>query len=190
VRDAAYGSLLKSRRQELHAGIAEVLERDYPDVVARQSELIAHHLSEARLPDQAVVYWQRAAERAARRQAHQEAIAHCMRGLEMVSLIHDPGLCGQHELRLQVRLGNSATSAKGYSALEGRTDEARATLSGALKRHPDLTIEGFVSDSSLTDTEREHLIRTMRSAGFPACAKPESLAHFAQPVRLPECVKS
>ena len=118
VRDAAYGSLLKSRRQNLHARIAEVLERGYPDVVARQPELVAHHLSEARLPERAVSYWQRAADHAARRQAHQEAIAHCLRGLEMVSLIADPGLRDRHELRLQVRLGNSATSANGYSAPE------------------------------------------------------------------------
>jgi class 3 adenylate cyclase/tetratricopeptide (TPR) repeat protein len=118
VRDAAYGSLLKSRRQELHARIAEVLERGYPDVVARQPELVAHHLSEARSPERAVFYWQRAADHAASRQAHQEAIAHCMRGLEMVSFIPDPGLRDRHELRLQVRLGNSATSAKGYSAPE------------------------------------------------------------------------
>jgi class 3 adenylate cyclase/tetratricopeptide (TPR) repeat protein len=118
VRDAAYGSLLKSRRQELHARIAEVLEQGYPDVVARQPELVAHHLSEARLPEQAVPYWQRAADHAARRQAHQEAIAHCMRGLEIIGLIPDPRLRSRHELPLQVRLGNSATSAKGYSAPE------------------------------------------------------------------------
>jgi class 3 adenylate cyclase/tetratricopeptide (TPR) repeat protein len=118
VRDAAYGSLLKSRRQELHARIAEVFEQGYPDAVARQPELIAHHLSEARLPEWAVFYWQRAADDAARRQAHQEAIAHCIRGLDMVGLIPDPALRSRHELRLQVRLGNSATSAKGYSAPE------------------------------------------------------------------------
>ena len=75
-------------------------------------------------------------------------------------------------------------------AMLGRSEEARATLNEALKRHPDLTIEGFVSDPSFNDTEREHMIRTMRSAGFPACAKPEALARFAQPVRLPECTKS
>ena len=118
VRDAAYGSLLKSRRQNLHARIAEVFERGYPDVVARQPELVAHHLSEARLAERAAPYWQQAADDAARRQAHQEAIAHCLRGLEMISLIPDPGLRDRHELRLQVRLGNSATSAKGYSAPE------------------------------------------------------------------------
>jgi tetratricopeptide (TPR) repeat protein len=122
VRDAAYESLLKSRRQELHALIAAVLEEDYPDVTARQPELVAHHLSEARLAERAVAYWQVAAENAARRQAHHEAIAHCTRGLAMVSLVDDQRQQDQIELRLQVRLGNSAGSTKGWWAAEvGRT---------------------------------------------------------------------
>src|SRR3712207_4547011 len=89
VRDAAYESLLRSRRQELHARIAAVLEENDSDVLARQPELIAHHLSEARLAEWAVPYWQQAADAAARRQAHQEAIVHCTRGLEMVRLLPD-----------------------------------------------------------------------------------------------------
>ncbi len=118
VRDAAYHSLLKSRVQDLHARIATVLEQAYSDVATRQPELIAHHLSEARLAKRAVIYWQRAADHAARRQAHQEAIAHCMRGLEMLNLLSDQTLRSRHELELQVRLGNSAMSAKGWSAPE------------------------------------------------------------------------
>jgi class 3 adenylate cyclase/tetratricopeptide (TPR) repeat protein len=118
VRDAAYESLLRSRRQELHARISAVLERNHPDVLARQPELIAHHLSEARLAVRAVPYWQRAADAAAQRQAHHEAIAHCTHGLEMVSLMPDGAQRNRHELQLLVRLGNSATSAKGYSAPE------------------------------------------------------------------------
>jgi TolB-like protein/cytochrome c-type biogenesis protein CcmH/NrfG len=79
--------------------------------------------------------------------------------------------------------------AASFAMLE-RSPEARATLSEALQRHPDLTIEGFVSDLSFNDTEREHLIRTMKSAGFPACASPEALARLTRLVRLPECTKS
>jgi tetratricopeptide (TPR) repeat protein len=126
VRDAAYESLLKSRRQELHARIAAVLERDYPDVITRQPELIAYHLSEARLAEKAVTYWLLAADAAASRQAHQEAIAHCMKGLELVSRIDDRSLRHSVELRLQVRLGNSATSARGFSAPEVGTALYRA----------------------------------------------------------------
>jgi predicted ATPase len=99
VRDAAYESLLKSRRQELHARIADVLEADASDVSARQPELIAHHLSEARLAERAVPYWQRAADAAASRQAHQEAIAHCTRaGLFSFHVVNA-------ELRAAERLG-------------------------------------------------------------------------------------
>jgi class 3 adenylate cyclase/TolB-like protein len=72
-------------------------------------------------------------------------------------------------------------------AVLGRAEEARATLGETLKRYPDLTIEDYVSDPSFNDADREHLIKTMKLAGFPACAKPDQLARFAKPVRLPEC---
>jgi tetratricopeptide (TPR) repeat protein len=107
VRDAAYGGLLKTRRQQLHARIADTLEADQ-HVSARQPELVAHHLSEARLPERAVAYWERAAHGAAARHAHQEAIGHCTRGLETVRLISDHKERLEHELKLEVRLGTSA----------------------------------------------------------------------------------
>jgi tetratricopeptide (TPR) repeat protein len=118
VRDAAYESLLRSRRQELHARLATVLEENYPDILSRQPELVAHHLSEAWLAERAVPYWQQAADKAACRQAHQEAIAHCTHGLAMVRLLPDEAQRERYELQLLVRLGNSATSARGYSAPE------------------------------------------------------------------------
>ena len=77
--------------------------------------------------------------------------------------------------------------AASYAAL-GRAEEAQAIVKQALDRFPDLTIEGFVSDPGWNEAERQRLIETMRAAGFPACAKPEELAPFAKPVRLPECM--
>ena len=76
-----------------------------------------------------------------------------------------------------------------YAALD-RADEAQAIVKQALIQFPDLTIEGFVSDPGWSEAERQRLIETMRSAGFPACAKPEELARFANPRRLPECAKT
>jgi tetratricopeptide (TPR) repeat protein len=72
----------------------------------------------------------------------------------------------------------------------GRMDEARAATADALKRFPDLTIEGLVNGPGWSDFERQRFIETLRAAGFPACARPETLARFAKPVRLPECAKS
>ena len=57
IQDAAYQSLLKSTRQQHHQRIAKILESRFPEIVATQPELLAHHYSEAGLAAQAVPYW-------------------------------------------------------------------------------------------------------------------------------------
>jgi len=76
VQDAAYGTLLRVRRQELHARAAAVLEQHFADLVERQPELLAHHLTEAGNLEHAVDQWLRAGQFAAARLAHLEAIRH------------------------------------------------------------------------------------------------------------------
>ena len=44
VQDAAYASLLRARRQQIHARIAQVLPEKFPDLTARQPETLAHPL--------------------------------------------------------------------------------------------------------------------------------------------------
>jgi predicted ATPase len=65
VQDAAYQSLLHSKRQQLHARIAHVLEQQFPDIGDTQPEVLAHHLTEADLAERAIPYWCRAGELAA-----------------------------------------------------------------------------------------------------------------------------
>src|SRR5262249_12625408 len=57
VRDTAYDSLLKSRRQELHSKIARVLEERFPTAKDTEPELLAYHYTEAGLIEEAVGYW-------------------------------------------------------------------------------------------------------------------------------------
>jgi predicted ATPase len=47
VRDAAYSSLLRGQRQQLHARIATILENQFADVTAMHPELLAQHCLEA-----------------------------------------------------------------------------------------------------------------------------------------------
>jgi predicted ATPase len=49
VQDAAYSTLLKSRRQQIHAKISTTLEEKFPDLVTNQPALLAHHCMEAGL---------------------------------------------------------------------------------------------------------------------------------------------
>ena len=84
VQDAAYQSLLKSKRQQHHARIAEALEQRFSDLGETQPEVLAQHLTEAGLAARAIPYWRRAGELAAGRSANLEAIAHLSKGLELV----------------------------------------------------------------------------------------------------------
>jgi class 3 adenylate cyclase/tetratricopeptide (TPR) repeat protein len=128
VRDAAYQSLLKSRRQQLHGQIARVLEKRFVDVVVTQPEIVAHHFTEAGLAKLAIDYWLKAGQQAARRSANAEAINHLARGLELLPNIDDPILRSKSELLLQTSLGNSLRATKGWS-----TDDVKHAYTRALQ---------------------------------------------------------
>ena len=87
VQDAAYDSLLKSRRQELHGKIARVIEQRFPNIKTTEPEVLAHHLTAAGLAEAAIPLWQAAGELALKRMALTEAISHLNQGLELVSTL-------------------------------------------------------------------------------------------------------
>jgi predicted ATPase/class 3 adenylate cyclase len=126
VRDAAYASLLRSTRQQLHTRIATVLEERFPDTTAAQPELVAHHFTEAGLHAQAVSYWHKAGQRATQRSAHVEAIAHLTEGLEALKTLPETPERTEHELALQLALGAPLQATKGYAAPERQHAYARA----------------------------------------------------------------
>jgi tetratricopeptide (TPR) repeat protein len=118
VQDAAYGTLLRSRRQRLHARIAATLEERFPEIVLAQPALLAQHCEQAGLAEQAVAYWLKAGQRALARSTMAEAEAQLRRGLEVLTgLPNDPGR-QQQELDLQTALGAALSATKGLSAAE------------------------------------------------------------------------
>ena len=74
VQDAAYNSLLKSRRQELHRKIARVIEQRIPAIKDTEPEVLAHHLTAAGLAGAAIPLWQTAGERRSQRMALTEPL--------------------------------------------------------------------------------------------------------------------
>jgi class 3 adenylate cyclase len=84
IRDAAYESLLKSKRLQIHSRIAHVLEEQFPEMVQAQPELVAHHYTGAGLIAQAIPYWQKAGEQAVQRAAFSEAINYFAEGLSLL----------------------------------------------------------------------------------------------------------
>jgi class 3 adenylate cyclase/tetratricopeptide (TPR) repeat protein len=126
VQDAAYGTLLRSRRQELHARVAVVLERHFVDLIERQPELLARHLTAAGDTGRAVDQWLKAGRHAAERLAHLEAIRHFDHSLTMLAALpEDPARNGR-EIELQLARGLSLFTTEGFISVEAAQAYARA----------------------------------------------------------------
>jgi len=89
IRDTAYDSLLRGKRQDLHARIAIVLEERFPETALSEPELLAHHFTEAGLAETAVEYWKIAGEYALDHSANVEAVGHFTRGIDVLATLPD-----------------------------------------------------------------------------------------------------
>ena len=118
VRDTAYQSLLKSRRQQLHARTAEILEQRFPDTMATEPELLARHYTAAGRTEAGAHYWERAGAKATERSAFVEAINHYGKGLELLGALSDGHERNQLELSLQMGLGDALSWTRGFAAAE------------------------------------------------------------------------
>jgi tetratricopeptide (TPR) repeat protein len=133
IQDAAYDSLLKSRRQTLHRRAAELLSVQ-PEGAAAEPEVIAHHFTQAGLDDLAIEWWGKAGDQALRRSAFQEAIAHLGKAIAMadkasaasVSRVTAATPAASQRLKLQTSLGQAIMYSRGYASDESKTAFARA----------------------------------------------------------------
>jgi predicted ATPase len=118
VQDAAYASLVRNRRQQLHAQIARALEEQFPDVVAGKPEVLAQHFTAAGLAAQAVHYWQQAGQQASDRWANVEATSHFSRAIELLATLPDTPARTRRELALHIALGSALIVVKGHASAE------------------------------------------------------------------------
>jgi len=118
VRDVAYDSLYKARRQQLHGRIAQALEQRFPSTAANEPELLARHYHEAGVNERAVAFWQRAGELSKKRFALSEAITHLQRGLDLVKKLGESRERDVTELALRTQLAPVLVAVHGWAATE------------------------------------------------------------------------
>ena len=118
VQDAAYGTLLRSRRQQLHSRIGAALEGHFPEVAASQPEIVARHYAEAGMAAKAIGYCLKAGHLAGARSANVEARRHLAKGLELLQQLPPEQERDRQELRFQTLLGPALIATKGPSAPE------------------------------------------------------------------------
>jgi class 3 adenylate cyclase/predicted ATPase len=126
IRDAAYSSLLRSQRQQLHARIATIIEQSFSDLIESEPELLAQHCTEAGTVEKAITYWEKAGLRAAAHSANQEAVAHLQKGLELLETLPTRADDIDQELRLLLALGPALMNTRSSAAPEIGRAYARA----------------------------------------------------------------
>ncbi len=111
VRDAAYESLLRVKREQIHARLVAALEQ-LPDT---PPEVIAQHAAHARMSEKAIDYWQKAAAAAVARPAYREAIAHLTQAIALADEMSADPSWRERRLLLWMALWRATVPLYGYS---------------------------------------------------------------------------
>ena len=128
IQDAAYENLLKSRRHVLHRRVAEALRENPADTAVAEPELIAHHLTEAGLMEEAIEWWGTAGQRSLERSAFVEAVGHFSRALAQIAALPATPALRREEIKLQVALITPLIHVHGFAAPETKAAVDRANL--------------------------------------------------------------
>lgn len=129
IQDAAYASMLKSRREECHLRVAQAMERELADN-APGDELIAHHYAEAaptvEHQHKAIAHWLAAAQSAARRSSNLEADHFLDSALLLVGQLPAGDERDVTELRLLAQRIPVLVALHGYSSAQMERTSRRA----------------------------------------------------------------
>ena len=143
VQDAAYGALLRSRCQDLHARIASILETRFAELVAGRPELLALHLEQAGDLPRATLQWITAGDLSEQRGAGLEAVAQYRKAEHLATSV-PAGAVRLREPEIGIKLGNALIQVEGYNSESGRQAFQRARSAAAeLGLHEDFARAGI-----------------------------------------------
>jgi class 3 adenylate cyclase/tetratricopeptide (TPR) repeat protein len=138
VQDAAYSTLLRGARRNLHAHIADaLLAVSQTESVA--PEIVALHMQSAERPAEAIVYWQKAGEQSVRHANNREAVAHFHRALSLLEAQPQTSERWRTELTILSQLGPALMCVHGWAAAEvGEVVERAADVGRRLESSQEL----------------------------------------------------
>jgi class 3 adenylate cyclase/predicted ATPase len=174
VQDAAYGTILHSRRRDIHKRIAEALEMHFPATTQSQPELLAQHWQRDSDVMKAIQYWGRAGRWAAERSAAAEAHAHLRQALQLIETLPAGSERDGLELEITARLGGV------LRAVEG---PAGAATGNAFRRAKELcrdTGDNTLLAPCLAGLYAYHLVRAENTAAGETARELLALAEARQ----------
>ena len=116
---------LRSRRQELHTKIAQILEVNFAETVRSQPEMLAHHYTEVRQPEQAVNWRHRAGLRMTQTAAYSEALDQLNCALAQLALLPELADRDRQETKIRTDLATPLVGIGGYASEATRANFER-----------------------------------------------------------------
>ncbi len=176
VQEAAYESLLKSRRQLLHKHIGDVLRDRFADIAETEPEVVAFHFTQAGLNGAALEWWRKAGQQALKRSAYAEAIAHLGKAVAIADELPDEPGRTMNRLHLQIAYGRALRGSLGHSAPETvaawtRARQFVADISDPAEMAP---IHSGLFNASLTHGEIAPMQELAQAIMSAADRRPES----------------
>ncbi len=118
LRDAAYESILRSRRKELHSKVADALTNQDTVLIDNRAEVLATHLGSAGRSQEAITQWKLAADKAAENWSNIEAARHLHQAVELLMSESESEDRRKQELELRYELGNIERAAFGTGSAQ------------------------------------------------------------------------
>jgi class 3 adenylate cyclase/predicted ATPase len=133
VRDAAYGTLLRQPRRDLHLRIAKAIEEEFPEIAQGRPEVLAHHFTEGGLLERAAMLWGEIGQRSLARSALVEAASQLSRALDLIGHLPGTSALRREQIKFQVELVTVLMHVKGYGAPETKlaADQALSLIEKA-----------------------------------------------------------
>jgi class 3 adenylate cyclase/tetratricopeptide (TPR) repeat protein len=116
LRDAAYETLAKSERRQLHHKSATAIAVAMPAIALSHPEILAHHWTSAEEWQEAVAAWQRAGDLAQTRRGFAEAEQAYENAIAALMKLPPSSMRDAHELMLQSLLADTVRIIHGFSA--------------------------------------------------------------------------
>lgn len=126
LQQAAHGTILRERRQQLHALIAKTMEMRDPEASSAYPELLAQHFTDAAQFDRAADYWLLAGIKAGKTWAKVEAAKMLGKGIEAAEMMLDSPERNRRIVQLELERGDVFYAAYGYVTGEGTKSYHRA----------------------------------------------------------------
>ncbi|MGB6742505.1 MAG: adenylate/guanylate cyclase domain-containing protein, partial [Terracidiphilus sp.] len=127
IQDAAYGSLLRTTRQEFHDKIAGALIHRFPDMAETKPEMLARHFEGAQRTAEAIAGWMKAGQQAQQRSALRECAAYLQKAISLLETLpaDDPARL-RSEMEAQLALSTALMATIGWGSREAEAACVRA----------------------------------------------------------------